>query len=217
MAVAEVRKPYYAYSVFLDNAASGYTVSGNVLREPERAAVRVHHGRENAIVNNHLQHDEHRALVERRRRSRSAVKTSSTYNTTANAFSHNVVYLWNATTAGAIYSARDEWRDDAYLEPVDHNLYADPFVRLATLTDGALEPLGDWRNWTTHADRRRLRRAPTIDVEPGFRRHRRRDHRICVNARAWCGAARLEVDIAAGEKWSRVQPGNPNDSTGRRG
>ena len=42
-----------------------------------------------------------------------AVKTSSTYNTTANAFSHNVVYLWNATTRALLYSARDEWRADA--------------------------------------------------------------------------------------------------------
>ena len=61
-------------------------------------AVRVHHGRENAIVNNVFFNTTNIERSSSVGAFEIAVKTSSTYNTTANAFSHNVVYLWNATT-----------------------------------------------------------------------------------------------------------------------
>ena len=163
--------PYYAYAVFLDNAASGYTITGNVLRDHERAAVRVHHGRFNVIENNVLFNTSNVEGDADAGQFEIAVHSSTAndpYNTTDNAFVRNVVVAVNRTTRAVIYGPKltDGWREDA-LTPVDYNLYADPDVVLATWRDGLLTPLGSWHNWTS-AYGGRYDPHSLIDVDPGF-------------------------------------------------
>ena len=149
-----IKSPYNSRGLYLDNYASGYTVSGNVFRDAATTGAFIHWGVNNTITNNVFYNNSN--LGESSNGQFSYAHTVSAMNiSAANIFSRNVIAYFNLSYAAASWSSAavgcpswGECSDKHTFDEFDANLYymegadEEAWGNLADVT-----PVGAWSTW----------------------------------------------------------------------
>ena len=143
-AAGELVSPFMTWGIYLDNEASGYAVSRNVVARNERGCVFVHNGRENGVENNVCLN----ASIASGDGGQLDLAGSPSYATANNTFARNVV-AW----AGApkLWSAEGGF-DEIYLPPAgvrDNTYWRFDDAGARAGSEPLLTPLGNWSAWTS--------------------------------------------------------------------
>ena len=177
-------RPFFAWSLYLDNGASGFVVSGNVLNGNVNGGLFFHGGSNNTVTNNVLTGTSGAVGAASRK------GDFGYYHGGVFDFSHfgqgpgdNNSVLRNivlATANESLWSIKDALTNEDPLRRVEGNLYYSPLQKIASMrADRSGRPPfdwpnaqqanlsdGTWRGWTHDLG---WDRSSLVDVAPGFR------------------------------------------------
>lgn len=164
-----MESPYDSYGVYLDNEASGYYVTGNIIAKTVESGIFVHLGRHNRIDNNIFAFSSGYQID---------AKGSSGW-TVNNSFLHNIVIYRASSDGQLIYSSNFKKK---YFSPVDWNTYynLNSTFEKSFLENGDLTPKGNWSTWRNDGFD-----AHSVVADPLFMDALRGDFRLRDNSPAF--------------------------------